>query len=123
MLKAELPRSYSKPGSQGNQTNFKIKLGAIALLGLLGLITVYKFVWPQSSNSAPFHQNVSYIGAVFADGLESFNQAYVILRHPKGDTQVEGFIEFQQLNSGDPVSIRGTIRNLDANSKRGFHIQ
>jgi len=105
MLKAKLPSNYSKAGGQDSESNFKMKLGAIALLGLLGLMTVYKFVWPQPSNSAPFHQN-----------------AYAVLRHPKGDTQVEGFIEFQQLNPGDSVSIRGTIGNLDANSKRGFHI-
>jgi Cu-Zn family superoxide dismutase len=57
------------------------------------------------------------------DEAEAFKQAIAILKHPNGDTPVEGYIEFQQTDAKGPVSIRGTITNLDPDSKRGFHIQ
>jgi len=96
--------NYSKVNGQGSGSYSRAKLGAIALLGLLGLVTLYKFV-SLHPNNGPLHQ-----------------RAVVSLKHPKGDTEVEGFIEFQQLNANDPVTIRGTVMNLDPSSKRGFHI-
>jgi len=94
--------SRSQAGTSSEKI-FKPRLLAVALLAFLGLVTWFKF-WPQT-NTSIIHQN-----------------AIAILKPPKGETAVEGIIEFEQLNAGGPVSIRGTIKNLDANSKKGFHI-
>lgn len=38
-----------------------------------------------------------------------------------GDSKVTGVVTFTQTDEG--VMVSGTIRNLDPNSKRGFHVQ
>jgi len=40
----------------------------------------------------------------------------------KGDSSVQGVITFTQKSEGDPVTVSGEIKNLDANAHRGFHV-
>jgi Cu-Zn family superoxide dismutase len=40
-----------------------------------------------------------------------------------GESKVTGTVTFTQEALGYPVTVKGTIKGLDANSKRGFHVQ
>jgi len=86
-----------------DESVFKSKWVALALVVCLGLVTWFQLRPEPDSNV--FHQN-----------------AIVILNHPLGKTTVNGIIEFEQLKAKGPVSIRGTINNLDPSSERGFHV-
>lgn len=41
----------------------------------------------------------------------------------KGSTAVSGQVKFEQLMKDGPVTVSGTIENLDPLVLRGFHIQ
>ncbi|EGN98241.1 hypothetical protein SERLA73DRAFT_55573 [Serpula lacrymans var. lacrymans S7.3] len=47
------------------------------------------------------------------------SQAIVVL---KGDSPVTGSVVFEQSIKDGPVTVSGTISNLDPSSKRGFHV-
>lgn len=40
-----------------------------------------------------------------------------------GDSKVTGTVTFTQKALGHPVLVSGTIKGLDANAQRGFHVQ
>ena len=40
-----------------------------------------------------------------------------------GDSKVTGTVTFTQKALGHPVIVSGTIKGLDANAQRGFHVQ
>lgn len=52
--------------------------------------------------------------------LASVQQAVVML---KGSSPVSGEVTFEQSTKDGPVTVSGTIQNLDPSSPRGFHIQ
>ena len=40
-----------------------------------------------------------------------------------GDAGVSGTVYFEQASVFAPVTISGAVKGLDANAKRGFHVQ
>lgn len=41
----------------------------------------------------------------------------------KGDSLVSGTVTFEQSTKDGPVTVSGTIENLDPSVLRGFHVQ
>lgn len=47
----------------------------------------------------------------------------MILSPGADDSKVSGTVTFEQASLSGPVTVSGKLTGLDANAKRGFHIQ
>jgi len=88
------------PTGQHSESGSRKNILSIAGFAICLAFVGWLFLWPKSE--MPFN-----------------SKAVVVL---KGDSKVEGTVTFEQKVLGGPVHVTGSIKNMDANAQRGFHI-